>query len=273
MNLKIMAPRETLLRKPDSSVKELFPLSSAYDKSWIKKNSLGENVLYNLESLCEVIEFKPGMRVLDLGCGKAAGAIFLSKEFGAEVWAIDQYIAPTENFQRIKEMNAEHCVYPLKINAKELPFPAGFFDIIISVDSYMYFGTDEKFTPYISQFLKPGGTIGIVDICFSKEINYLSELPPFMREHYQDKWYFVHSLEWWEKLWKKTGHLKILNSEIVPYNEFIKKEYIADFKNTKRSDAISQALELDTEGLINIFRLTAQRSEKQINLGNYTSEI
>lgn len=251
----------------------LFPLSAAYDKSWIKKNSLGENVLYNLESLCEIMDFKEGMRVLDLGCGKSASAIFLAKEFGVEVWAIDQYIAPSENYQRIKEMNCEHSVYPLKLNAKELPFPAHFFDAIVSVDSYMYFGTDEKFTPYISQFLKPGGTIGIVDICFSKEINFLAELPEFMREHYQDKWYFVPSLEWWEKMWIKTGHLKILNSEIVPQNEFIKKEYVEDFKYSKKSDAIADALAQDKEGLINIFRMTAQRSEKPIDLGNYCMEV
>jgi cyclopropane fatty-acyl-phospholipid synthase-like methyltransferase len=74
----------------------LFPLSAAYDKTWIKRNSLGENVLYNLESLCEVMEFKEGMRVLDLGCGKGATAIFLAKEFGVEVWAIDQYITPSK---------------------------------------------------------------------------------------------------------------------------------------------------------------------------------
>lgn len=156
---------------------------------------------------------------------------------------------------------------------KNFLFLPPFFDIIVSVDSYMYFGTDEKFTPYISQFLKPGGTIGIVDICFSKEINYLAELPEFMREHYQDKWYFVHSLEWWEKLWKKTGHLKILNSEIVPQNDIIKKEYISDFKKTKKSDAMAEALEMDSESLINIFRLTAQRSEKPIDMGNYSNEI
>lgn len=244
----------------------LFPLSAEYDRSWIKKNSMGENVLYNLESLCEIIEFKKGMRVLDLGCGKAASAIFLSREFGVEVWAVDQFITPTENFERIKEMNCESSVFPLKLNAKELPFPNDFFDIIVCVDSYMYYGTDERFTPYISQFLKPGGIIGIVDICFSKEINYLAEVPDFMRAHYQDKWYFVHSMDWWVKLWKKTGHLKIINSEIVPQNDFIKSEYIKDFSSAKKQDDIADALERDNDGLINIFRMTAQRSEKRIEL-------
>lgn len=252
--------------------KAFFPLSSKYDKEWIKKNSLGENVLYNLESLCEIIEFKEGMRVLDLGCGKVVSAVFLAKEFGVQVWAVDQFISPSENYERIKEMNCENLVYPLKINAKEMPFPQNFFDAIIAVDSYMYFGTDERFTPYISQFLKPGGVVGMVDICFSKEINYLAELPEFLRPHYQDKWYFVHSLEWWVKLWKKTGHLKICNAEIVPQNAFIKSEYIEDFKNTKKQDTIADAMEQDKEGMINIFRLTAQRSEKEIDLGNYCAE-
>ncbi|MBE2218853.1 MAG: class I SAM-dependent methyltransferase [Ignavibacteria bacterium] len=252
--------------------KTLFPLSESYDHAWIRQNSLGENVLYNLESLTEVMEFREGMRVLDLGCGTGVSAIFLAKEFGVEVWAIDQYIQPSENFRRIKEMNCEHSVFPLKLNAKELPFPPCFFDAIVAVDSYMYFGTDERFTPYISQFLKPGGIIGIVDICFNKEINYLFELPEFLRHNYQDKWYFVHSLEWWVKMWNKTGHLKIMNSEITPQNDFIKAEYIRDFSQKKKMDAIAEALQKDSDGLINIFRMIAQRSEKAIELGNYSNE-
>ncbi len=250
--------------------KAFFPLSSQYDSTWIKQNSLGENVLYNLESLTEVIEFKSGMRVMDLGCGKAVSAIFLAKEFGVQVWAVDQFISAADNFTRIREMNCDNSVFPLKLNAKELPFAPNFFDVIVSVDSYMYFGTDERFTPYISQFLKSGGHIGIVDICFSKEINYLMEVPDFMRTDFQDKWYYVHSLEWWRKLWQRTGHLKIKTADKVPQNEFIKNEYIKDFKNAKKSDAIADALEKDSDGLINIFRMVAQRSEKVIELGNYS---
>jgi cyclopropane fatty-acyl-phospholipid synthase-like methyltransferase len=244
--------------------KTLFPLSTQYDSSWIKKNSLGENVLYNLESLCEVLEFREGMRVLDLGCGKAISAIFLAKEFNVEVWAVDQDVCATENHERAKEMNCEHLVFPLKLNAREMPFPHEFFDVIIVVDSYMYFGTDERFTPYISQFLKPGGWIGVVDFCFSKEINYLAEVPDYMRADYQAKWYFVHSLEWWTRLWEKTGLLKIKTAEIVPENEFIRSEYVRDFENSKKKDSIADALAKDENNLINIFRLTAQRTEKSI---------
>lgn len=251
----------------DQSIENIFfPLSSHYDDKWIKKNSLGENVLYNLESLCEVMNFKSGMRVLDLGCGKAISAIFLAKEFDVQVWAIDQYISPTENYERVKEMECEDRVFPLKLNALELPFPSEFFDAIVVVDSYMYFGTDEKFIPYLAQFLKPHCNIGIVDICFNKEFTYISQVPEFIRNAYKDNWYFVHSIKWWIKMWEKTGVLKVKTAEIVPQNIFIRKEYIKYFENSKNKDIIAEALSKDNDMMINIFRMVANRSDKEINI-------
>lgn len=246
-----------------------FPLSAKYDSRWIKKNSLGENVLYNLESLSEVLEFRPGMRVLDLGCGKAVSAIFLAKEFDVQVWAVDPVIPVSENYTRIKQMECENRVFPLMISARDLPFPEEFFDIIIAVDSYMSFGTDERFTPYIAQYLKPGGNLGIVDICFNKEINFLAELPEFMRKDYHEKWYFVHSLEWWVKMWTKTGILNIKTAEITPQNDIIRSEYVKYFENSRKKDVIAEAIERDDDKLINIFRLVAERSEKDLRLGSY----
>ena len=58
---------------------------------------MGPHVLWLAESLSEVFEFKPGMRVLDLGCGRAVSSIFLAQEFGVTVWAADYWIKPSEN--------------------------------------------------------------------------------------------------------------------------------------------------------------------------------
>ena len=46
---------------------DFFPRSERYDLKWAEDNSLGENVLHFAESLSDILEFKPGMRVLDLG--------------------------------------------------------------------------------------------------------------------------------------------------------------------------------------------------------------
>lgn len=240
-------------------IQSFFPLSSKYNKQWIKENSLGENVLYNLECLCEIMDFKSDMKILDLGCGRAISSIFLSKEFNVKVWAIDQNVSVTENFRRIKEMQCESSVFPLRLNARDLPFPKNFFDAIIVIDAYMYFGADDGFTPYITQFLKTNGSLGIVDICFDKEINNFNEVPEFLKEDYQDKWSSVHSLEWWKMLWEKSGMLNVKVAEIVPQNNYIRNEYIHDFNSTMKKDAIAEALIKDKKRLINIFRMVATK--------------
>ena len=63
-----------------------------------------------MESLTQIVTLKPGMRVLDIGCGKAISSIFLAKEFGVQVWAVDLMQDVNENYKRIKEMNLENQV-------------------------------------------------------------------------------------------------------------------------------------------------------------------
>ncbi len=60
--------------------KPRFPRSNRYDGRWIVDNLMGPHVLWLAEYLSEALELKPGMRVLDLGCGKGVSSIFLAKE-------------------------------------------------------------------------------------------------------------------------------------------------------------------------------------------------
>ena len=63
-----------------------FPRSSKYDPAWVIENEMGPNVLWLTEFLCEALDLTPGMRVLDLGCGKALSSIFLAREFKVQVF-------------------------------------------------------------------------------------------------------------------------------------------------------------------------------------------
>ena len=58
-------------------LRDQFPRSAAYDLEWVFENQMGPNVLWLTESLAHSMELKPGMRVLDLGCGRALSSIFL----------------------------------------------------------------------------------------------------------------------------------------------------------------------------------------------------
>ena len=59
---------------------ELFPRSNQYDPQWIIAYQMGLNPLWLTEWLCEKMPLTPGMRVLDLDCGKGLSSIFLAKE-------------------------------------------------------------------------------------------------------------------------------------------------------------------------------------------------
>ncbi|WP_254175635.1 SAM-dependent methyltransferase [Clostridioides difficile] len=123
----------------------IFTKSNKYDKEFLMKNMMGPNCIKILEELTSKIKLEKGMRILDLGCGKGISSIFLANEFDATVFATDLWIEPTENYKRFKEFKLDDKIFPIQAEAHELPYAEGFFDAVISVDSYHYFGNKEGF--------------------------------------------------------------------------------------------------------------------------------
>src|SRR5690349_19180255 len=98
------------------------PRASAWDPVWVWHHQMGPVNLWLAELLAEQMHLRPEMRVLDMGCGAAATSLFLALEYGVEVWAADLWISPTDNFARIREAGLEDRVYPLRVDAADLPF-------------------------------------------------------------------------------------------------------------------------------------------------------
>lgn len=191
-----------------------FPLSSKYDILWMNENEMGPCSLWLAEFLLEVIPFRAGMNVLDLGCGKAMSSVFLAKECGVQVWATDLWIDATENWHRIKAQNVEDKVFPIHAEAHSLPFAKGFFDAIVSLDAYHYFGTDQMYLSYIAAFLKPEGKIGIVVPGVKKEFT-IEDAKRFGRlwEPYN---FTFHQAQWWKDLWQKSGSVSVETADQLP---------------------------------------------------------
>ena len=160
---------------------ERFPRSSQYHPEWVLAHaSGGANSLWLTEWLTGAMELRPGMRVLDLGCGRASASIFLRREFGVQVWATDLWFSPTENIQRIRDAGVEDGVFPLYCDARSMPFAPDFFDAIVCIDSFPYFGTDALYLNYLAHFVKPGCRIGIASAGLVQEIE--GAVPEHLRE-------------------------------------------------------------------------------------------
>jgi cyclopropane fatty-acyl-phospholipid synthase-like methyltransferase len=154
------------------------------------------------------------MRVLDLGCGRAASSIFLHREFGVQVWATDLWFSPSENLQRIQDAGVEHAVFPVHADARSLPFASDFFDAIVCIDSYFYYGTDDLFLNYLARFVKPTGTLGIAGAGLVHEIE--GSVPDHLKEWWtQDVW-CLHSAAWWRRHWERTGIMDIELADTMP---------------------------------------------------------
>lgn len=197
-------------------VSKRFPRASAYNPEWLIAGMSGAaNPLWLAEWLTEALELRPGMRVLDLGCGRAMSSIFLRREFGVQVWATDLWFSVTENLQRIRDAGVEDGVFPIHADARSLPFANEFFDAIVSIDSFFYYGTDDHYLNYITRFVKPGGPLAIAGAAI------LQELDGSIPEHLQAWWaqdlpWCLHSAAWWQRHWQRTGILDVTLADALP---------------------------------------------------------
>ena len=189
-----------------------YPRSGKYDPMWVFENEMGPSALWITEALSQVMVLEPGMRVLDMACGTAMSSIFLAKEFGVEVWATDLWIKPTDNWRRIQEAEVADCVHPIYAEARSLPYADEFFDAIVSLDGYHYFGTDVHYLEfYMLKLLKPGGQIGIVCPASPHPV---PDPPP---EHLDDTWWhWMNSVDWWRRHWERCPGLEVERAEALP---------------------------------------------------------
>src|ERR1700723_2268779 len=162
-------------------ISERFPRAAKYNPDWVLASvSSAANPLWLSEWLAAAMDLRPGMRVLDLGCGRAASSIFLRREFGAQVWATDLWFSASENLQRIRDAGVEDGVFPIHADARSLPFASEFFDAIVSIDSFVYYGTDDLYLNDLARFVKPGGPVGIAGAGLVREIE--DPFPEHLRE-------------------------------------------------------------------------------------------
>jgi cyclopropane fatty-acyl-phospholipid synthase-like methyltransferase len=246
--------------------KTRFPRSSTYEPQWILKNAMaGPPALWLVEWLAEYLQLKPGMRVLDLGCGRATSSIFLAKEFGVTVWAADLWIKPTDNHALIEESGMSSCVFPIFARAHELPFAFGYFDAVVSVDAYHYFGTDDLYLGVISKFLRGGGRLGVVTPGLLDE---LQDVPP---AHLTPYWHWdfgaFHTSAWWRRHFDKTGLMAVEIADALPdgwrlwleWSEILREHGPANLRTMVEREA--EMLRVDGGRTFALTRIVAQKPD------------
>ena len=237
-------------------VSERFPRSSKYHPEWIRASaSGGANALWLTEWLADALDLRSDMRVLDLGCGLAMSSVFLRREFGVQVWATDLWFSASDNLQRAQDAKVDDGVFPIHADARALPFATGFFDAVVSLDSFVSYGTDDLYLNYLARFLKPDGLLGIAGAGLMQEIE--GSGPDHLRGWWEPSMCCLHSVAWWRRHWERTGILNIELADTLPDGW----QLWMDWQTAIAPDNVAeiQALEADRGSYLGYVRLVGRR--------------
>ena len=137
----------------------------------------------------------------------------LAREYGLDVYAVDLWSDPCENRAFFRDMGVpDDTIHPVKADASQgLPFKPEFFDAVVSIDSYNYYGRDprylgEKLLPYV----KPGCKLylsipGMAHDCHS-------DLPDCLLASWTpEQLEYMHDMNWWRAMIEQTAEVRILD--------------------------------------------------------------
>jgi ubiquinone/menaquinone biosynthesis C-methylase UbiE len=112
----------------------------------------------------------PGDRILDMGTGTGKMAAHLSALTGPQGLVIAQDIA-LGMVDRGRKSYSQQNIHWLCENAESLSFPQNIFDKVLCFSAFPHFQNKPAVLGEILRVLKPGGTLLILHISSSKELN------------------------------------------------------------------------------------------------------
>ena len=189
-----------------------FPKADTFPQSTMRDRSMGPNPLKICEELLGYADIPAGSVVLDLGSGAGLTSALMAREYELIVYAADLWSDPSDNMRFFEGCGlSNRQAVPLKADATALPFAHGFFDVVVSVDSYNYFGRDPEYLgEHLLPLVKHGG-----DLLFA--------IPGMMRDCHDDlpacllaSWTpeqldYMHDMDWWQANLSQTEDIDILD--------------------------------------------------------------
>ncbi len=219
--------------------------SEKYCTPELMKMIMGPNPIKLEEELLVEHKIPENAVVCDLGSGQGLTSVFLAKEYGFTVYAADLWSDPAENRTFFDSMAVSpDRLIPVKADATALPFEKGFFDAIVSTDSYNYFGRDESFLDEkLLPFVKSGGYIYIAIPGMRKDCH--DDLPPeLLLSWTPEQLDYMHDVKYWTNMVSKCVGAEALSIKEMESND----EVWADWLKQDNDYAIGDRKSMEAGG-------------------------
>lgn len=214
-----------------------YPLSEQYTSPAVQSRIMGPNPLKLQEELLQGHRIPQGAVVLDLGSGQGVTSMMLARDYGFTVFAADLWSDPGENMRFFEQMGlTNRQIVPLRADATALPFANGFFDAVVSTDSYNYFGRDEAYLgEKLLPLVKPGGLLYIAVPGMVRDCH--DHLPPeLLLSWTPEQMEYMRDTRYWHGLLAKTPGLSELSVTPMESNEEVWQDWLRQENDYARGD-------------------------------------
>ena len=220
---------------------------------------MGPNPLKLCEELLGLADIPAGSVVLDLGSGAGLTSALMARACGLTVYAADLWSDPSDNMRFFEECGlTNRQAIPLKADATALPFAQGFFDAVISVDSYNYFGRDPAYLgACLLPLVKRGGLLlfsipGMVRDCHD-------DLPACLLASWTpEQLDYMHDMAWWRAMIAQTEGVEIVDMHEMSCTREAWADWIACDNEYARGDRA--AVEAGALEFLNTIAVTLRRA-------------
>ena len=223
-----------------------YPKSEKYMGNDYMKYIMGPNPLKLCEELLAEHQIPAGARIMDLGSGEGLTSAFLAKEYGFTVYAADLWSEPESHYPLFEQfgLTREQCI-PVKADANDLPFEKEFFDSVVCVDSYNYFGRDpayldEKLLP----FVKSGGMIYAAVTGMKQDCH--DDIPEvLLRSWNAEQLDYIHDAQYWRNMVSQSRDCEVVSVHEMRSNA----EVWADWLRQDNEYAVGDRATMEHGGL------------------------
>jgi hypothetical protein len=84
----------------------------------------------------------------------------------------------------------------------------------VSIDSFIYYGTDDRYLNYLARFLKTGAQVGIAGAGLTAEIE--GPVPEHLRAWWEPGMSCLHSAAWWRRHWERSALVDVETADDMP---------------------------------------------------------
>ncbi|XP_047338147.1 phosphoethanolamine N-methyltransferase 1-like [Impatiens glandulifera] len=191
----------------------------------------------------EMLDLKPGQKVLDVGCGIGGGDFYMAEKFDVHVIGIDLSVNMI-SFALERAVGLKHAVEFEVADCTKKTCPDNSFDVIYSRDTILHIQDKPALFKSFYKWLKPGGKVLISDYCKGAGTPTV-EFAGYIKQ----RGYDLHDVETYGQMLRDAGFVDVIAEDRT--NQFLrvlqdeldkiekeKEEFIQDFSKEDYDDIV-----------------------------------